>query len=181
VPRRPNDDKFGEPSMPPPKGPLLDAQRAISMVRARSHEWKINPRRIGIVGFSAGGHLAVMSALRFEKRAYDLQDSIDEESCRPDYAIGCYSGYFMDDVKAGVRIPPNTPPVMLAHTTDDSVSNAEHSASMYVALKRGGAPVELHIYSSGNHDFAVRPDLLPSSWTRLCLLWLRNHGLLTPE
>src|SRR5947209_5306180 len=84
-PRRPGDVK-GEP----PLGPLLDAQRAVSLVRSRAKEWGIDPRRIGMVGFSAGGHLALATATNFEKRQYDKVDAIDEVSCRPDFAIGCY-------------------------------------------------------------------------------------------
>ncbi|MGP0068661.1 MAG: alpha/beta hydrolase [Isosphaeraceae bacterium] len=183
-PRRPGDIR-GEP----PLGPQLDAQRAISMVRNRAAEWGIDPNRIGIVGFSAGGHLAVATATGFEKRKYDPIDAIDRVSCRPDFAIGCYSGYLKpkdkDGIRADLRIPPNTPPILLAHASDDKESyggsNAENSAFMYIALKRAGIPTELHIYATGDHDFGVRQnEKLPSSWTQLCLNWLRNQHLLKP-
>lgn len=187
VPRRPDDPGFGQPTMPPPRGPLIDAQRAISLVRSRAAEWKINPRRIGIGGFSAGGHLAVLAAIRFSQRAYEAVDAAEETSCRPDFAFGCYSGYFKDKERDAVVpeivVPPDTPPVLLAHATDDHISDAENSAFMYVALKRAGIPAELHIYATGNHDFAARQEenLLPSSWLQLCLKWLQNQNLFTPR
>jgi hypothetical protein len=163
-PRRPGDIK-GEP----PLGPLLDAQR------------------IGMVGFSAGGHLVLATATSFGKRTYEPIDAIDEVSCRPDFGVMCYSGYLKardkDEIAPGIRIPADTPPIFLAHANDDRESyggsNAEHSAFMYVALKRAGVPVELHIYATGDHDFGVRQnEKLPSSWTNLCVRWLRSRDLL---
>ena len=185
VPRRPGDVR-GEP----PLGPLLDAQRAVSLVRSRATEWGIDPKQIGMVGFSAGGHLALATATSFEKRTYDPIDAIDEVSCRPDFAVLCYSGYLKakdkDEIWPGLHIPADTPPILLAHANDDSEkvggSNAENSAFMYIALKRAGIPVELHIYANGNHDFGVRQnEKLPSSWPQLCINWLRSQGLLKPS
>ncbi len=182
-PRRPGDTK-GEP----PLGPLLDAQRAVSLVRSRAKEWGIDPRRIGLVGFSAGGHLALATATNFEKRRYDRLDAADEVSCRPDFAVGCYSGYFKakdrDELSKTIHIlhiPRDTPPVLLVHASDDKISSPEHSVFMYLALQRAKVPVELHIYTSGDHDFGVRQNgKPPSSWTRLCIHWLQSQGLLTP-
>lgn len=181
-PRRPGDVKGV-----PPLGPLLDAQRAVSLVRSRAKEWGINPGRIGMVGFSAGGHLAIATATRFEQREYDVIDAIDEVSCRPDFAVACYSGYLKavdrDELAPGLSVPEGTPPVFLAHASDDSEkvggSISEHSAIMYLALKRKGIPTELHIYASGNHDFGVRQKegLLPGSWPGLCVRWLTSLNL----
>ena len=171
----------------PPLGPLLDAQRAVSLVRSRAAEWGIHPGRIGMVGFSAGGHLAFATATQFDQRKYEPIDAVDQVSCRPDFAVMCYSGYLKakdkDEISPGLRIPPNTPPILLAHATDDSEkvggSIPENSAVMYLALKRSGTPVELHIFANGNHDFGVRQnDKLASSWMELCLRWLRSFGLL---
>ena len=182
VPRRPGDVR-GEPA----QGPLLDAQRAVSLVRSRAREWGIDPQRIGMVGFSAGGHLAVATATSFEKRRYEPIDAIDEISSRPDFAVACYSGYLKskdkDEISSHLQIPANTPPILLTHANDDSEkvggSNAEHSAFMYVALKRAGVPVELHIFANGNHDFGVRQnDKLSSAWLQLCVNWLRSFGFL---
>src|SRR5437773_3135999 len=108
VPRRPD-----EPKNQPARRPLQDAQRAVSLVRSRAAEWGIDPKRIGIIGFSAGGHLAVATAAGFEKRAYEPQDDVDKASCRPDFAIAAYSGYLKDELARGLRIPTDTPPVFL--------------------------------------------------------------------
>ena len=177
-PRRPGDVK-GEP----PLGPLMDAQRAVSLVRSKAADWGINPQRIGMVGFSAGGHLVVATATSFEKRTYEPLDAVDNISCRPDFAVGCYSGYLKakdkDEIPPTMRVPAETPPIFLAHSSDDKISSAEHSVIMYLALKRAGVPAELHVFATGNHDFGVRQnEKLPSSWLGLCLKWLRSQGLL---
>jgi acetyl esterase/lipase len=182
-PRRP-----GEPERDPPLGPQLDAQRAVRLVRSRAAEWRINPRRIGIVGFSAGGHLALATATGFGRKLYDRIDAVDDLSARPDFAVLCYPGYLKvkdrDEIRPDLRIPPDTPPVFLAHASDDNESYggspSDHSAVAYLALKRAGVPAELHIFATGDHDFGVRQNgRLPSSWTGLCVRWLRDRDLLT--
>src|SRR5947208_4305604 len=126
VPRRPD-----EPKAEPARRPLQDAQRAVSLVRSRAGEWRIDPHRIGIVGFSAGGHLAIATATSFDKRSYEPVDDVDKVSCRPDFAAGVYSGYLKsedkDTLAAGLRVPAGTPPVFLAHGGADPVSPPEHS------------------------------------------------------
>jgi acetyl esterase/lipase len=183
-PRRP-----GEVKTEPALGPQLDAQRAVSLVRSRAAEWGIDRGRIGIVGFSAGGHLAIATATSFAKRKYEPTDSVDQVSCRPDFAVMCYSGYLKakdkNELAPGIHIPPDTPPVFLAHASDDKISYggslSENSAIMYLALKSAGIPAELHIYATGDHDFGVRQnDKLPSSWPQLCVRWLQNQGMLKP-
>jgi acetyl esterase/lipase len=182
VPRRPNDVK-GEPA----PGPLLDAQRAVSVIRSRAGEWGIDPNRIGMVGFSAGGHLVFATATNFDQRKYEPVDAVDQVSCRPDFGVMCYSGYMKagdkDELSPGLRIPAGTPPILLAHAYDDSTkvggSIPDHSAVTFLALKRAGIPAELHIFANGNHDFGVRRnDKLTSSWPDLCLKWLRSFNLL---
>ncbi len=159
-------------------------------MRSRAAEWGIHPQRIGMVGFSAGGHLALAAATSFEKRRYDPLDTIDEISCRPDFAVMCYSGYLKakdkDAISPGIHLPKETPPIFLAHASDDRESyggsNAENSVFMYLALKRAGIPAELHVYATGDHDFGVRQNnKLPSSWPGLCLKWLRSQNLLSPQ
>jgi acetyl esterase/lipase len=177
-PRRPGDAKRA-----PPLGPLLDAQRAVSLVRSRAAEWGLDPHRIGIVGFSAGGHLAFATATSFEHRLYEPLDAIDTTSCRPDFAVCCYSGYLMntenDTIAGPLRIPAETPPIFLAHSSDDKISPPGHSVAAYLALTQAGIPAELHIFASGDHDFGVRQNgQPPASWTDLCLKWLRARGLL---
>lgn len=182
VPRRP-----GQPERLPAPGPLLDAQRAISLVRSRAKEWGIDPNRIGIVGFSAGGHLAVMTATNFDKRAYDRIDDIDNVSCRPDFAVSVYPGYLVpgneDTLVTApyIRIPAKTPPILLVHASDDPQAGPQHSVAMYMALTRARVPAELHIYASGGHGFGVRKTSQPcSTWPDRCIAWLRSQGLLKP-
>jgi acetyl esterase/lipase len=180
VPRRPD-----EPQAEPARRPLQDAQRAVSLVRSKAREWGINPERIGIVGFSAGGHLAIATATSFEKRTYAPIDEIDNVSCRPDFAIAVYPGYLKlkdkDELAAGLHIPTGTPPVFLAHGGEDLISPPEHSVLMYLALRRAGVPAELHVYATAAHDFGVRPSSHPcSTWTQSCAAWLRYQGFLKP-
>jgi acetyl esterase/lipase len=178
VPRRPDEPK-GEPA----RRPLADAQRAVSLVRSRAGEWGVNPERIGIVGFSAGGHLAIATATSFDKRTYEPIDDVDKISCRPDFAIPVYSGYLKakdkDELAPGLRVPSGTPPVFLAHGGDDIISPPENSVLLYLALKRAGVPAELHIYAGTAHDFGVRTNDHPySTWTESCANWLRHQGFL---
>src|SRR6516164_9129192 len=163
VPRRP-----GEPEPLPAPGPLLDAQRAISLVRSRSATWGIDPERIGIIGFSAGGHLALMTAISFENPSYEPIDGVDRSSCRPDFAVGVYPGYILarpgSDVLAEyLRIPKGTGPMFLVHASDDDERGAqpEQSLALYRALRTAGVPTELHIYSEGGHGFGVRKSERP--------------------
>jgi acetyl esterase/lipase len=178
VPRRPD-----EPKDEPARRPLQDAQRAVSLVRSRAKEWFIDPQRIGIVGFSAGGHLAIATATSFDKRTYEPIDDVDKISCRPDFAVPVYSGYLKakdkDELAPGLRIPSGTPPIFLAHGGEDIISPPEHSVLMYLALKRAGVPAELHIYAGTAHDFGVRTNHRPySTWTASCAGWLREGGFL---
>jgi acetyl esterase/lipase len=178
VPRRPDDTK-GEPA----RRPLQDAQRAVSLIRSKAKEWGIDPERIGIGGFSAGGHLAIATATSFEKRTYEPIDDIDRVSCRPDFAVPVYSGYLKAkdkyELAPGLSVPKNTPPVFLVHGDADIVSDPAHSAVMYLALKRAGIPTELHIYATAAHDFGVRSADHPyATWTQSCARWMQHQGFL---
>jgi acetyl esterase/lipase len=180
VPRRPDEPK-GEPA----RRPLQDAQRAVSLVRSRAKEWGIASDRIGMIGFSAGGHLAIATATNFEKRNYEPVDGIDKTSCRPDFAIPVYSGYLKakdrDELAPGLRVPAGTPPVFLVHGGDDLISPPEHSVVMYLALKHAGVPAELHVYAGTAHDFGVRRGDRPyATWTQACSTWMRDRGFLPP-
>jgi len=180
VPRRPDEPK-GEPA----RRPLQDAQRAVSLVRSKAGEWGLHPQQIGIVGFSAGGHLAIATATSFEKRTYQPRDEVDKISCRPDFAIAVYPGYLKpkdkDELSPGLHVAPGTPPVFLAHGGEDIISPPEHSVLMYLALRRAGIPAELHVYAGAAHDFGVRPSDRPcSTWTTSCAAWLRHQGFLKP-
>ena len=181
VPRRP-----GEPERQPAPGALFEAQRAISLVRSRAKEWGIDPERIGIMGFSAGGHLAVMTAISFEKRSYAPTDDVDRSSCRPNFAVVAYPGYMLERPGSAVlaeylRIPKGTGPMFLVHASDDDERGAqpEQSLSLYRALRDAGVPAELHIYDEGGHGFGVRKARRPvSNWTERCAEWLRHRSIL---
>jgi acetyl esterase/lipase len=178
VPRRPD-----EPKAEPARRPLQDAQRAVSLVRSKAREWGIDPGRIGMVGFSAGGHLAIATATHFEERTYEPTDAIDQVNCRPDFAIAVYPGYLKaqdkDELAPGLRVPAQTPPIFLAHGGADIISPPEHSVLMYLALKRAGIPAELHVYAGAAHDFGVRKlDHPCSTWTARCMEWLRSQSFL---
>ncbi len=177
-PRRPGD-VAGEP----PAGPLIDAQRAVRLVRGKAREWGIDPARIGMVGFSAGGHLAGAAAVNFDRRTYEPVDDLDRLSCRPDFAVMLYSGYLKakdrDAPAADLHITAKAPPILLIHATDDPISAVDHSVVMYLALKRAGVPAELHVYASGGHGFGVRKVAHPcATWTGRCTDWLADQGLL---
>jgi acetyl esterase/lipase len=175
VPRRPGDDK-----KLPPVAPLLDAQRALSLVRSKADEFGIDPKRIGILGFSAGGHLAASASVGFGKRSYDPIDDVDKVSCRPDFAILIYPAYLTDTESPPVvqRVPKDAPPMFLAHAGDDPVT-VESSTQLYEALKKVGVRADLHVYARGGHGFGLRPSDLPCSrWPQRCEEWLRSEGLL---
>jgi acetyl esterase/lipase len=181
VPRRP-----GEPKGEPGRRPLQDAQRAVSLVRSKARQWGIDPGRIGLLGFSAGGHLAIATATRFAERTYEPTDDIDQVDCRPDFAIAVYSGYLKatdkDELAPGLRVPAKAPPIFLAHGGADIVSPPEHSVILYLALKRAGIPTELHVYAGAAHGFGVRKlDHPCSTWTASCMDWLRSEGFLEPS
>jgi acetyl esterase/lipase len=180
VPRRPGQD-----AKKPPIGPLQDAQRALSLVRSKAKEWKIDPHRIGILGFSAGGHLAAAAATHFDKRAYEPMDDIDKIDCRPDFAVLIYPGYLAekeaDKLNPDIRVRKECPPMFFAHANNDPVT-PENSVRMYLALKRAGVPAELHIYATGGHGFGLRPSEKPcSTWPKSCEAWMRSQGLLKSE
>jgi acetyl esterase/lipase len=178
VPRRPDEIK-GEPA----RRPLQDSQRAVSLIRCKAKEWGIDPKRIGMIGFSAGGHLCIATATNFEKRTYEPIDEIDKISCRPDFAVLAYSGYLKakdkDELAPGLHIPKETPPIFLVHGSADLISPPEHSVVMYLALKRAGISAELHLYADTSHDFAVRPSDHPfGAWPATCARWLKEQGFL---
>jgi acetyl esterase/lipase len=177
VPRRPN-----QPKDKPPLGPLQDAQRTLSLVRSKAKEWKLDPKRIGILGFSAGGHLTAAAATNFDKRTYEDLDEIDKISCRPDFAVLIYPAYLLTknnaELAPDIRVRKDCPPMFFAHAGDDGVK-ADNSVLMYLALKRAGVPAELHIYASGGHGFGLRPSNQPcSTWPKTCADWLKGRGLL---
>src|SRR5205823_2335517 len=131
----------------------------------------------------AGGHLVGSTATNFERRIYDAIDDVDKISCRPDFGIMLYSGYFKvkDGLSPTVRTPEKTPPLFFVHASDDPISEVEHSISFYLALKRAKIDAELHVYASGGHGFGVRKVDHPcAAWTLSCINWMRQQGFLKP-
>ena len=163
----------------------MDAQRALGIVRSRAKEWEIDPAKIGILGFSAGGHLTTWVSTNYEKRTYEPVDEADKLSCRPDFAVAIYPGGVIqrnsDKLAPEIRVTSQTPPTFLAHAGDDRVS-PENSVQYFLALKHAGVPADLHIYSSGGHGFGMRPGPKPSAtWPKRCEEWMRDQGILKPK
>jgi len=165
---------------PPHLAPLQDAQRAMSIVRGRAKEWRIDPSRIGILGFSAGGHLSATAGTNFDNRQYAAIDDVDRLSCRPDFIVLVYPAYMLDGEQLVPELPVSekTPPTFFAHAADDKLS-CEGSIRFFLELKRNKVPGELHVYSSGGHGFGLRPSQHPAStWPGRCEAWMKAMGWL---
>ncbi len=158
--------------------PLQDAQRAMSVIRAQAAEQKYDPQRIGLMGFSAGGNLAALTATRFGNRAYTVVDAIDVTSCRPDFAMLIYPWKLLDDttqqLSADFPITTQTPPTFLVHTHDDG-SSSMGSLWFYAKLKELKVPAELHVYQAGGHGYGLRPvsGTAIHTWVEPAAEWLK--------
>jgi acetyl esterase/lipase len=180
VPRR-----EGTPNGQPPTQALMDAQRALSLVRSHAKDWEIDPARVGILGFSAGGHLAAWASTAYEKRAYEPVDDADKLTCKPDFAIPIYPGGVLKrgttEISPEIQVTSQTPPSFLAVANDDRGS-LESTVLYYLALKRAGVPAELHVYETGGHGFGMRPSPKAyATWPKRCEEWMRDRGLLKPQ
>ena len=168
VPARPGGPRYA--------APLQDAQRAIGMVRSRAEEWGIDPHRIGVLGFSAGGHLAAAASTNFDKRAYTPIDAADQASCRPDFAVLIYPAYLAPDEKTlapELTVRADTPPTFLVQAEDDPV-HVENSLVYFKALKDAKVPAEMHIFPTGGHGYGLRPtDQKVTTWPQLAAQWLK--------
>jgi acetyl esterase/lipase len=160
---------------------LQDAQRALSLVRFHAAEWHIDPHRIGVLGFSAGGFLVAEVSTRFERRAYAPVDVADKTSSRPDFAVAIYPGHLATDKNAlnpNVPVTRDTPPTFLVQAEDDSVDGVKQALVYYQALKNAGVPAEMHLYAQGGHAFGLRKTPLSiTGWPRLVETWLRTIGV----
>jgi acetyl esterase/lipase len=163
--------------------PLQDAQRAIGMVRSRAADWGIDPKRIGILGFSAGGHLAATASNTFDSRTYSPVDDADKTSCRPDFTILIYPAYLTekdDTTKLApeIKVTKQTPPAFITMTADDPV-HVENAYAYGLALKRAGVSAELHIYPKGGHGYGLRPsENAVSHWPDRAAEWMKQQELL---
>jgi acetyl esterase/lipase len=169
----------------PYKAPVQDAQRAMGIVREHAKEWRIDPKKIGVLGFSAGGNLGAEISNDFEKRAYDPIDQADQESCRPDFAILIYPAYLAVKNSEGhyelapeLHVTADTPPTFLVQSEDDPV-HVENSLFYYLALKDAKVPAEMHLYSTGGHGYGLRKTDKPiTGWPHEAEKWMRSLGLL---
>jgi acetyl esterase/lipase len=162
---------------------LQDAQRALGIVRSHAAEWHIDAKRIGVLGFSAGGHLAAALSTHFDKRLYDSVDAADQVSCRPDFAVIIYPGYLAiaeQNFAANADIHPTeqTPPSFIVQAEDDPV-HVENATVYFLALKSAKVPAEMHIYAQGGHGYGLRRTALPvTNWPQLAEAWLSGIQIL---
>lgn len=158
---------------------LQDAQRALGMVRQHAAEWHVDPQRIGVLGFSAGAHLAAALSTHFEQRLYDRVDAADELSCRPDFAVIIYPGYLAlseQNFAPNPEIHPTekTPPSFILQAEDDPV-HVENSTVYFLQLKNAKVPAEMHLYAEGGHGYGLRRTELPvTRWPELVETWMRT-------
>src|SRR5438067_1273726 len=195
-------------SGPYPESPMAleDAQRTMRLLRLHAAEWHIDPHKIGVLGFSAGGHLSAAISTHYEKRLYPAMDAADKESCRPDFAVAIYPGHLSIaaaewDAKQGARkfvlhypatadkdlglnldipVTMQTPPTFLLQAEDDHVDNVNDSLAYYIALKNTGVPVDMHLYAQGGHAFGLRRTKFPiTAWPELVEKWLFTIGMIS--
>ncbi|MCK5942486.1 MAG: alpha/beta hydrolase [Planctomycetes bacterium] len=181
--------------------PLQDAQRALRTARARAAAWRIDPERIGVLGFSAGGHLAASACVHHDAGDREAADAIDRQSCRPDFAVLCYpviafgqpfahrgsqrnllGEHAPEELVARMscerQVDASTPPTFLWHTTEDRGVSLQNSLSYYAALHRAGVPCELHCFEQGRHGIGLGKGLPAATWPDLCRRWLVARGVL---
>ena len=181
--------------------PLQDAQRALRVMRAKAGSWRIDPQRVGVLGFSAGGHLASSVSVHHDAGEPKDSDPVERMSCRPDFAVLCYAVLAFDrpfthsgsqrnllgadaspaliaEMSSERQVDANTPPTFLWHTTADRAVPVENSLAYYAALRRAGVPCELHCFEQGRHGVGLGAGLAASAWPRLCRSWFVARGLL---
>ena len=167
--------------------PMQDVQRAIRLVRQNDTKYKIDSNRVGVLGFSAGGHLTVMSGVQYDTKCYEPVDEADKRSARPDFICPIYAAYLADGYKDDkaelgplVTVTKNTPPTFMAVTWDDKFRGAQ-SALLFSKLREHNVPAELHAYASGGHGYGIYKTKKPvSGWPNHLKVWLKESGYLTP-
>ena len=164
---------------------LQDAQRTVGLVRFQAAQRQIDPRKIGVLGFSAGGHMVAALSTHFEKRLYPPVDAADAESCRPDFAVALYPGHLAIPEKnfalnPDIQVTSRTPPTFLLQAEDDPVDPVENSLVYYAALRKAGVAAEMHLYVKGGHAFGLRPTDSPiTRWPQLVEAWLTTVGMIS--
>jgi acetyl esterase/lipase len=165
---------------------LEDAQRAVGMARTHAAEWHIDPQRVGVLGFSAGAHLAAALSTHFDHRLYDSVDAADQLSCRPDFAVIVYPGYLALSEQnfapnPEIHVTDKTPTTFIVQSEDDPV-HVENSTVYFLALKTAGVPAEMHLYGQGGHGYGLRRTELPvTAWPQRVEAWLHTIHVLPPN
>jgi acetyl esterase/lipase len=166
---------------------LEDVQRTMGLVRLRAAEWHIDPHRIGVLGFSAGGYLAAEISAKYHKRLYAPVDDADKQSARPDFAVLVYPGHLAPGKTDGstlnrnVPVTSEAPPTFLLQAENDDTDGVNQSLVYYTALRKAGVPAEMHLYAEGGHAFGLRRTTFPiTGWPQLVEAWLRTIGM-TPQ
>ncbi len=158
-----------------------DIQRALRIIRFHAAVWNIDPNRIGVMGFSAGGHLAARLSGNSSGKTYESVDEIDTVTCRPDFSILIYPAYLVDKenhLNPEIRVGPDNPPVFLLQTQDDRIG-VENSVFYYMAAKQTGILCEIHVFPRGGHGYGIRSEAgIDFQWHLLCEEWLRREGIL---
>ena len=166
---------------------LQDAQRTVGLLRFQAAQWHVDPHRIGVLGFSAGGHMVAALSTHFEKRLYAPVDAADTASCRPDFAIALYPGHLAVPERGfalnpDIHVTRRTPPTFLLQAEDDPVDPVENSLVYHAALRKAGVPAELHLYVKGGHAFGLRPASSPiTGWPELVERWLGTIGMISNQ
>ena len=174
-------------SGPYPHSPIAleDAQRTVGLVRFHASEWHIDPHKIGVLGFSAGGHMVAAMSTHFGQRLYPTVDAADKESCRPDFAVAIYPGHLSLDseifkLNPDIHVTSQTPPTFLLQAEDDPVDRVENSLVYYAALRKAKVPVEMHLYAHGGHAFGLRRTERPiTEWPQLVETWLATIRMIS--
>jgi acetyl esterase/lipase len=173
----------GSGPYPKSSAALQDAQRAVGMVRYHAADWHVDPHRVGVLGFSAGGHLAAALSTHFDQRLYNAVDEADQQSCRPDFAVIIYPGYLALEeqnfaLNQDIHVTDKTPPTFIVQAEDDPV-HVENAVVYFMALKASKVPAELHIYAQGGHGYGLRRTALPvTDWPQQAMTWFRTIQIL---
>jgi acetyl esterase/lipase len=166
--------------------PLQDAQRSLRLIRSRAKEWNLDPKRVGVLGFSAGGQVAAILHTAEETATYKAIDEIDQLSCKPAFSMLVYPWRILDSksnqLLQPIKVTRTTPPAFIVHTHDDG-STSVGAAMLYIAHKRNQVPAELHVYQNGGHGYGLRPrpNSVISSWPDRATEWMRIRGLIETE
>lgn len=164
-------------------GALQDLQRALSLVRANAGEWKIDPKRLGVIGFSAGGNLSAKASTRFDERSYPAIDEVDQQSCRPDFAVLVYPAYLDDktgSVSQDLNLKANIPPTLIVHSEDDK-RFVTGSKSYHAALDEAKVAHDFKLYPTGGHGYGLRSTKDARAWPEYALEWLQKIGVRQAE